>query len=248
MVELGRDRNRGNWHSEDGYPFFTFCSSFFHWVCRRGAVSSSPGASALAVLFFSGSVRGEDIMSLAVLVRSSFAAVTVVAAFCTEWSAVVAQERDSPRQVRSDDLVIVTTIAEGVERSKTFRSLVDAIDATDGLVYVQFGECGHGVLACLHLSVVESGPYRLLRILVSPRITPRCELTASIGHELQHALEALGNPSIRSGRDMFAHFYQTSRTASGLFETAAALNMGARVAKEMCASRRRPFGLSSASA
>ena len=62
---------------------------------------------------------------------------------------------------------IVEAIARGVERSATFRGLVDTIDATDGLVFVEDGACAHtGVRACLLLSVTVAGPNRLLRIFV----------------------------------------------------------------------------------
>jgi hypothetical protein len=147
-----------------------------------------------------------------------------------------AQEVAPPR-VRSHSPVVAAAIAEGVEHSKTFRTLIDAIEATDGLIYVDYGKCGNNRLACLHLSVVVSGPFRILRILVSPRIAPSCRLTGSIGHELQHSLEALSNPHITSWKEMFADFFQTSRTASGVFETEAARQIGERVETEVCAVR-----------
>ena len=86
---------------------------------------------------------------------------------------------------------IADAIAQGVERSPTFRRLVESIDATDGLVYVAEGVCLYGARACLPTSVVIAGPYRILRILVNPRRAPRCELVEVIGHELQNAVEVL---------------------------------------------------------
>jgi hypothetical protein len=124
--------------------------------------------------------------------------------------------------------------AEGLERSTTFRSLIDAIDATDGLVYVLEGECGQGVRACLHMSVELLGENRLLRILVNPRRAPGCELIGSIGHELQHALEALRNPRIRNGFAMSSFFHQIGPEGPRRFETPEAVKTGVAVERESC--------------
>ena len=87
-------------------------------------------------------------------------------------------------------------------------SPLKAIDATDGLVYILEGGCGQGVRACLHMSVSVSGPNRLLRILVTPRRAAGCELLVAIGHELQHALEALRNPNIKTSFGLSSFFHR----------------------------------------
>ena len=144
-----------------------------------------------------------------------------------------AQETRMPR-VRSESLLVGRAIAEGLERSTTFRSLNDAIDATDGVVYVLEGKCGQGVRACLHMSVERLGENRLLRILVNPRRAPGCELIGSIGHELQHALEALRNPRIRNGFAMSSFFQQIGPEGPRRFETPEADRIGSAVAREAC--------------
>ena len=109
------------------------------------------------------------------------------------------------------------------------------IDATDGLVYVMAGRCGQGVRACLHMSLELSGENRLLRILVNPRRAPGCELIASIGHELQHALEALSNPNVRTSFGLSSFFHQIGPEGSPrMFETPEAIEVGLAVAKEAC--------------
>jgi hypothetical protein len=72
-------------------------------------------------------------------------------------------------RVRSENPLLAAAIVQGTERSTTFRRLIEAIDATDGLVYVMEGKCGQGVRACLHMSLELSAKNRLLRILVNPR-------------------------------------------------------------------------------
>src|SRR5262245_14718789 len=92
-------------------------------------------------------------------------------------NAAVAQETPGVPRGRSADPLIAAAIAQGTQRSAAFRTLIEAIDETDGLVYVERGECGSGVRACLRLSVQLSGPYRVLRILVNPDRARGCELT-----------------------------------------------------------------------
>ena len=145
-----------------------------------------------------------------------------------------AQETARTPRVRWENPLIARAIADGLERSATFRSLIDAIDATDGLVYVLEGKCGQGVRACLHMSVERSGENRLLRILVNPRRAPGCELIGSIGHELQHAMEVLQNPRIRNGFAMSSFFHQIGPEGPRRFETPEADRIGSAVAREAC--------------
>ena len=158
------------------------------------------------------------------LVERRTPTVIQVALVCFSLAAfgTIAGAQDGPgiSRVRSENPVITAAIAQGIERSTTFRRLIEAIDTTDGLVYVLEGKCGgHGVRACLHMSVELSGPNRLLRILVNPRRAPGCELIASIGHELQHALEALSNRRIRTTGELISFFHRIRPGDPGRFET-----------------------------
>jgi len=108
-------------------------------------------------------------------------------------------------RVRSTDKRITALLARGAEQSATFRSLLDTIAATDGIVYVEAGRCG-GVRACLTLKLAVAGPYRILWIFVDTR-RAACDVIVSIGHELWHAVEVLREPSIRS--DGALYFFVT---------------------------------------
>jgi hypothetical protein len=163
--------------------------------------------------------------------------VVVCAALAHQALMVDAHLTATASRVRWEDPLIARAIAEGMERSATFRGLVEALDLTDGMIYVLEGSCGQGVRACLHMSVELSGENRLLRIFVSPRRAPGCELIASIGHELQHALEALRNPRIRNGFAMSSFFHQIGPETSRRFETVAAERIGSEVAREACRPR-----------
>ena len=137
-------------------------------------------------------------------------------------------------RVRSENPLLSAAIVQGAERSTTFRRLIERIDATDGLVYVMEGKCGQGVRACLHMSLELSGTNRLLRILVNPRRAPGCELMGSIGHELQHALEALSNPNVRTSFGLSSFFHQIVPEGPRRFETPEEIQAGLAVEKEAC--------------
>jgi len=160
--------------------------------------------------------------------------VLVSLAFAAHGASTGAQEASRSTRVRADKPVLTAAITRGTEDSKTFRVLIEAISATDGLVYVLEGKCGQGVRACLHMSVEQAGPYRLLRVVVDPRRAPGCELTASIGHELQHALEVLRNPRIRTGTALSAFFRDMRPQGPRRFETPEAVEAGWAVQKEAC--------------
>jgi hypothetical protein len=156
-------------------------------------------------------------------------------AAATESSAAVASQESlmapDPR-VRSASPRVVAVIIEAAAQSKTFRGLVDWINTTDGVVYVEEGQCGHGVRACLLMTMTISGPNRLLQIRIDPRKADR-DFMASIGHELQHAVEVLSNPTIRSSSRMILLFHRTGNDWGDGFETAAALKAGLAVREEL---------------
>jgi hypothetical protein len=141
-------------------------------------------------------------------------------------------------RIRTDDPDIARAIAQATEWSDTFRRLVEAIERTDGLVWIRRGPCG-GTFACLLMYLEVSGPNRLLRIHVDPRRFGD-RLMESLGHELQHAVEVLGS-SARSGAGVY-HFFQRHADAyriGGRFETRAALQAGIAVSEEVARARRR---------
>lgn len=137
-----------------------------------------------------------------------------------------------PRVRDNGDPSIAQLIQEATDRSATFRRLVDTIDATDGIVYVEQGTCGHHVRACLALTVRVAGPNRILRIVVNTR-RDHSELLASIGHELQHAIEALSDLHVTNNRAIYFFFDRIGPTGEGRFETIAAIHAGLDVLAEL---------------
>ena len=154
---------------------------------------------------------------------------------CAPLASAAADPGWEQQRVRSESRIVRDAIAFGREASPVFAALYDAIGATDGLVYIDEGACRMpGMRACLYLTMESTGAFRLLRIAVSPRRAPGCELTASIGHELQHVLEVLSDARVRRGTDMFFLFQRISTEGQSAFETRAAIDAGNAIHREAC--------------
>ncbi len=145
---------------------------------------------------------------------------------------------ETVHHVRSSNASIVALISLASQQSGTFRALIETIDASDGIVYVEKGECGRGAQACL-VSVTTDGGYRFLRVRVSMREAD-WDLMGSIGHELRHTIEVLSNPSVTSTAGL--HYFYTHLGSTGgflrPFETEAAVATGAAVRAEVQKYRR----------
>jgi hypothetical protein len=138
-------------------------------------------------------------------------------------------------RVRSEHPVIRRQIIDGLTRSATFRRLVETIEQTDGVLYVQHGQCGHGVRTCLALSMTLAGRYRVLRLILDPQRQDD-EALASLGHELQHAAEVLGDHNIRTSTQMYYYFRwigHSGRVTEQTFETRAAIEAGNTILGEL---------------
>ena len=140
-------------------------------------------------------------------------------------------EGPGPR-VRTSHAYLRAMISEAALRSPTFRGIVAAIEATDGIVYVEHGACKPGIRACLVMDVTPAASFRILRVIVDAR-QPDWDVMASIGHELRHALEVLENRGIVDNASLY-FFYAEKRDAKDRpFETRAATDAGFAVRREV---------------
>jgi hypothetical protein len=136
-------------------------------------------------------------------------------------------------RVRSRHQALRAMITTATEQSLTFRGMVDTINASDGIVYVEPGVCTHGVRACL-VKVTSAGRYRSVFVKVDIERADRA-LMAAIGHELRHAIEVLSDPRVTDRGSMYI-FYKRNRDRAGTstaFETKAAIEAGEAVADEI---------------
>jgi hypothetical protein len=141
-----------------------------------------------------------------------------------------------PARVRSTNPAITAVIARAHLQSQTFRELVTTIDNSDGIVYVEEGECGLGVRACL-ANVTAAGAHRMLWVVVDTD-QDDWDLMGSIGHELRHTIEVLGDPSVTSNAAMFMLYSRIGWRGMGrAFETHEAVEAGTLVRAEVLKSR-----------
>ena len=144
-------------------------------------------------------------------------------------------------RIRTEDPEIAQAMAQAIEWSDTFRGVVEAIEHTDGVVWVHRGQC-RGASACLLTYLEVSGPNRLLRIHVDPQRSG-ARLMESLGHEFQHAVEVLGS-SARSSAGVY-HFFNEQAHGyrnGGRFETKEAMKAGLAVSREVARARRLTSG------
>jgi hypothetical protein len=147
-------------------------------------------------------------------------------------------ESTVPRVRDTGDPQIAGLIAEAITRSATIRRLAALIDASDGIVYIERGACRHSVRACLSHSLVVAGPHRIIRVVVDTR-RDREELIGALGHELQHALEVLGQPRLRTTSAVLFFYQHEGFEIDGRFETQAALDTGDAVLNELAKAAHR---------
>jgi hypothetical protein len=80
-----------------------------------------------------------------------------------------------------------------------------------------------------------AGTYRVLWIMIDPRYS-ELDLMASVGHELQHAVEVLSNRTIRSDAGIRLLYQLKCGLCSGVLETEAAVSAGRTIMEELRAS------------
>ena len=115
---------------------------------------------------------------------------------------IVAASLAAASHVRSADPIIGKALSEGLVRSDVIRRLVEAIDASDVVVYLARGVCPKPAVACTMMSGGGSG-VRYVRINFVQPIGlgkkggwHRDELSTMIAHELTHAAEIAQWPEV----------------------------------------------------
>lgn len=107
---------------------------------------------------------------------------------------------------------------------------MERIHRTNGIVYVLLGRCGRSVQACLPYAMTLAGDSRIVQVIVG-RLEPDADAIASIAHELQHAIEVLEEPAIRTGASMYLYYLSHGSRRGDVFETPAAVKVE-RIARQ----------------
>jgi hypothetical protein len=150
---------------------------------------------------------------------------------------------DPPARVRSTNGTMLELIKEGRERSAMFRTLVDAIDHSNGIVYIEPGICAFGHLnGCVLPFIAPIRGQRYMRILVTPdknRVSHDQRL-ALIAHELQHAREVIDHTEVVDVATMEQMYRRIGTPLTGGlsgYETSEARAAGDAVLLELSAAR-----------
>ena len=137
-----------------------------------------------------------------------------------------------------DDPHLARLLDLGIQRSNTFRAVVERLEAAPILVLVHCDiQIPSDLAGRLHLltSVAET---RYVRVTLNCTRPLNAQI-AALGHELQHALEVADNADIVDADSMESYYqdmgfrtYHDDRH-SGFFETKEALSVELRVGQEM---------------
>jgi hypothetical protein len=138
------------------------------------------------------------------------------------------------RRVRSATPRMTKLIAEGVRRSPTFAQLVTALHQTDIIVYVEPSFALPREMVGRLLFSTVAGNQRYLRIQVQGTLQGD-QLISLIGHELKHALEVAGDPSVVDERGLARLYRRIGDGAGGmhLYDTEAARMTGRTIRNEL---------------
>lgn len=103
--------------------------------------------------------------------------------------------------VRGVDQKIDTLLATGLTRSATFRKLVDTLDRSDVVVFIQPKMAHDALGAYLTHRVIAAGPVRYLFVALNVE-GDSVRLIPLLAHELQHAVEVAQDPRVRDERSL----------------------------------------------
>lgn len=148
-----------------------------------------------------------------------------------------------PSHIRTTSPELRAVIDAGIDRSPTFRDLVNQLEASDVVVYVSFGRLSNPGIAGQIQFVAAAGGTRYLQILVTHLPDPSG--LAILGHELRHAVEIAATPSVVDAGSLarcYARIGFKVAPETDRFDTASAVEYGRRVLLEAirtCADGRR---------
>jgi hypothetical protein len=145
--------------------------------------------------------------------------------------------------IRTTDQRLIRLVRDGIRDSETFRGLVERLNRSDVVVYL---ECGrHTAPADGRLTfVTTAGGYRYVHVRVA-RLPSADVQIALIGHELQHAVEIAEAPDIVDSLSLAREYqrigFVSPRLTPGVsFDSGAAVEAGQRVLRELSRKQSRP--------
>jgi hypothetical protein len=146
--------------------------------------------------------------------------------------------RKSPKpvpRVRAADTRVAAALKEGLDRSASFRTIVDRLNALDVIVYIETQPLLRGRLAGTMTWVTATKEYRYVRVSLNPELNAH-QMVASLAHELRHVLEVGEAKSIVDTKTM-TDYYRVAgvekHANSDEWDTEAAQRTGEIVRREL---------------
>lgn len=143
--------------------------------------------------------------------------------------------RNGGPRVRPNDARMATLLLDGLRRSPSLLSLVERIEASDVIVYLETQPALSDHLAGCLTWITSVGRFRYVRASINPNLTADA-LIASIGHELQHVVEIIDHPDVTGPATLFALYQDLGRgigRTRPVLDTIAARDAGSRVRDEL---------------
>lgn len=142
------------------------------------------------------------------------------------------------RGVRPVDPEAVALIGEAQGVSETIREQVTSLSRSDVIVHLSVRAL-HGVETSGMRFASATSAVRFLRIEIDARKS-RDAAIATLGHELQHALEVAAASNVRNAASLDQLYRRIGRQATARsFETQAAIDVGGAVGAEVRTARRQ---------
>jgi len=159
----------------------------------------------------------------------------------TPHGAVTAFADDRIENIRPRDSVASLLLQIGMERSQTFRQLVQDLRRSNVIVYVDVRREPRGGPSGSVTFMAQRNGWRWLRATIDTGTTDHASvlrnlfhLTEILGHELQHAREVIAAGSLENSDDFEAHFRRIGTSVGKhRFDTTAAVEIGRTVASEL---------------
>jgi hypothetical protein len=181
------------------------------------------------------------VMRTGVVMRKLLTLVIVIGSAALTFSAppAFAQPVERSPRVRAADARTAFLLTQGLQRSTTIRALVAALEQRDVIVYIELQPSLRRRLAGTLTWITATPEHRYVRISINPELNTVLAI-ATMGHELQHALEVATATEVRSDVAM-EKFYRLhgdiSRAQATGWDTEAARMTGEHVRRELADAR-----------
>lgn len=156
------------------------------------------------------------------------------------FSAPDARDPEASPSLRPLNVTAARLITEGIERSPTFAALVDGVERSDVLAYVETESCRSKPWAGRLRFVTAAGGRRYVRIGVCAELGRTVQI-AMLAHELQHAVEIAGSDAyeVEAVRALYERIGIHRESVGGVvcFDTAAAVAVGRAALRDILTSR-----------